>query len=182
MAWGTYHPPQCQRSPAAGRVRGAGLHRWACATAACFPVCWLQEASALEPGPPWAAPPSATAAGPRCSPGASGPGGKALQGNRRWGCPRSLEVWAVVPGTCPPSELQGDDRVSGPRPLTSHKVQIQAPFGQARASGCPQLILTRSLLPSGITAKQSLNRRVQLKTNLTKQGTRGTRDMPGSHQ
>lgn len=147
-------------------MRGAGLHRWACATAACFPACWLQEVFVLEPEPPWAVPPSGTAAGPRCSQGASGPGGKALQGNRRWGCPRSLEVWAVVPGTCLPSELQGEGRVSGPRPFTSRKVQVQAPFGQARASGCSQLITTRSLLPSGIAAKQSLNRGVQLKTNL----------------
>lgn len=72
----------------------------------------------------------------------------------------------MVPGTCLPSELQREGRVSGPRPFTSRKVQVQAPFGQARASGCSQLILTRSLLPSGIAAKQSLNRGVQLKTNL----------------
>lgn len=73
---------QHQRSPAAGRALGEGLHHWACATAVCFPACWLQEASALEPGPPWAVSPCGTAAGPRCSPEASGLGGKAPQGSQ----------------------------------------------------------------------------------------------------
>lgn len=97
-------PPPLRRSPAAGRALGVGLRRWACATAACCPAgwLWLQAASGPVPGLRWAVPPCGTAAGPRCNPGASWPGGRALLGNRQWGCPRSLEVWEAAPGTCLP--------------------------------------------------------------------------------
>lgn len=97
-------PPQLRRrSLVVGRVQGAGLHRWACATAACCLTGWLRVASGRVPGPRWVVPPCGTSAGPRCSQEVSWLGGKVPRGNLQWGFPRILEAWEAALGTCLPS-------------------------------------------------------------------------------